>query len=80
MFGGGGGDRVGMAQWWEHPSPANATWIQFADLHYMWVEFIVPSLFWEVFLQLLWFSPISKTNISEFQFNLDQSAEYGRTW
>jgi len=56
-----------MAQWWECLPPTNVT-----QCH-MWVEFVVGcGLASRVFLQVLWFSSLLKTNISKFQFDQDR--------
>ena len=62
-----------MAQWWERSPPTNVSWVQFPDPASCvgWVCCWFSTLPQEVFLWVLRFSPLLKTNISKFQFDLD---------
>ena len=65
---------AGMVQWWEHSPSTNVAQVWFPDStsYVGWVCCWFSSLLREVFLRLLRFSPLLKTNTSKFQFDLAQ--------
>ena len=63
-----------MAQWWQHLPPTGGSVPAFCRV---WVEFVVGScLALSVFLHVLQFSSLSKSNISKLQFHKGR----GPTW
>ena len=65
-----------VAQWWEHSPPTNVARVQIpASTPYVgWVCCWFSPLLREVFLRgLRWFSPLLKTNIFKFQFDLERT-------
>ena len=54
--------RPGMAQWWEHSLTTDVAWDWFPNLtqYVGWVCDWFLSLLWELFLRILWLSPLIK--------------------
>ena len=57
--------------WWDYLPPTNVALVRNPLLmpYVGWVCCWFSPLLWEVFLQVIWFSPSSKTIISKFQFD-----------
>ena len=69
--------------WWDYLPPTNVALVQNPSLmpYVGRVCCWFSALLWEVFLQVLWFSPSSKTNISRFQFDyIDEEPPCGCTF
>ena len=69
--------------WWDYLPPTNVALVQYPSLmpYVGRVCCWFSALLWEVFLQVLWLSPSSKTNISRFQFDhVDEEPPCGCTF
>ena len=62
-----------VKQWWEHSPPTNLAWVEISKPtpYTGWVCCQFLSLLGEVFLRILLFSSLLKTNIFKLQFNLE---------
>ena len=69
-----------VVQWWEHSPPTNMVRGQIpASKPYVgWVCCWFSCLLQEVFHQVIWLSPLLKTNNSKFQFNLECTDTFKR--